>query len=63
MFVSNNCASFLLSCKEDLVKHQKVSKYYENNFLLNCLLFFMSLLTTPVVKNSHIKARIFFLVF
>ena len=31
MFVSNNRASFHLWCKENLVKHSKVSKYYEND--------------------------------
>ena len=30
MFISNNCTSFHLWGKENLVKHQKVSKYYEN---------------------------------
>ena len=31
MFISNNRASFHLWWKENLVKHQKVSKYYEND--------------------------------
>ena len=31
MFVSNNRASFHLWCKENLVEHLKVSKYYEND--------------------------------
>ena len=31
MFISNNRASFFLWWKENLVKHQKVSKYYEND--------------------------------
>ena len=31
MFIINNCASFHLCWKENLVKHQKVSKYYEND--------------------------------
>ena len=30
MFISNNRASFDLWSSENLVKHQKVSKYYEN---------------------------------
>ena len=29
MFISNNRASFYLCLKENLVKHQKVSKYYQ----------------------------------
>ena len=31
MFVSNSRASFHLWCKENLLKHQKVPKYYESN--------------------------------
>ena len=31
MFISNNCASFHLLWKENLVKYQKVSKHYEND--------------------------------
>ena len=44
----------LVVVKERLVKHQKVSKYYENDYLKNFLLLFMSLLTAAIVKNSHI---------
>ena len=32
MFISNNRASFHLWWKENLVKHQKVPKYYENDY-------------------------------
>ena len=31
MLITNNSASFHLWEKENLVKHQKVSKYYEND--------------------------------
>ena len=31
MFISNNCASFQFWLKENLVEHEKVSKYYEND--------------------------------
>ena len=31
MFISNNCTSFHLWRKENLVKHQKISKCYEND--------------------------------
>ena len=31
MFITNNHASFHLVLKENLVKHQKVSKYYNRN--------------------------------
>ena len=36
MFISNNRASYHLSWKENLVKHQIVSKYYENDCRLSC---------------------------
>ena len=32
MFISNNHALLHFWCKENLVKHQKVSKYYENDY-------------------------------
>ena len=54
MFIGNNRASFHLWRKENLVKHQKVSKYYETDCLQNFLFFCMFLLTTKIVKNSHI---------
>ena len=61
MFFTNNYALFHLWLKENLVKHQRVSKYYDYDFLHNFfLLLLMSLLTAPVVKSSHILAGIFF---
>ena len=30
MFISNNCASFHLWWKENLLKQQRVSEYYKN---------------------------------
>ena len=47
--------------KGNLVKHQKVSKNYENDCVQNFLLLFMSLLTPPIVKNSHIQTEIYFI--
>ena len=38
MFVSNNGAFFQLWWNENLVKHQKVSHYYQNDYLQNFLL-------------------------
>ena len=39
MFISNNRSSFHLWWKENLVKHRKVSKYYETNFRSeNCVI-------------------------
>ena len=42
MFITNNRATLHLWWKENLVKHQKVSKYYENDCLKNFLVLFMS---------------------
>ena len=51
-----------LAVKRKFVKtYKKVSKYYENDCLQNLLLLFMSLLTAPIVKNSHIYTRIYFI--
>ena len=61
MFVSNNRPSIHLLVKGNLVKHQKVSKYYEIDCLQNFILFFMLLLTTKFVKTSHTRDRIFFI--
>ena len=61
MFISNNRPSFQLWLNENLVKHQKVSTYYENDYLESFLLLFMCLLTAKFVKNSHIWARIYFI--
>ena len=54
MLISNNRASFHLWQKENLLKHQRVSKYYESDCLQNFLLLFMFLLTAKFVKNSRI---------
>ena len=56
-FISSNQASFRLWWKENLGKHQKFSIFWPQNYLLN----FMSLLTVPIVKNSHILAGIYFI--
>ena len=59
MFMSNNNRiSFHWWQKEDVVNHEEVSKYYENDCLQHFLLLFMSLLTAIIVKNSRISARI-----
>ena len=54
MFITNNRTSFQLQEKENFVKHQKVSKYSENNCLQNLPLLFISSLTAPSFKNSPI---------
>ena len=61
MFVSNNRPLIYLLVKGNLVKHQKVSKYYEIDCLQNFILFFMLLLTTKFVKTSHTRDRTFFI--
>ena len=40
--------------EEHLVKHGKVSKYYESDCLENCPLLFILLVATQSVKNSDI---------
>ena len=47
--------------KKNLVKHQNVSKYYDMDCLQIFLLLLMSLLTIPIVKNSHILAGVYFI--
>ena len=54
-------ASFHFLWKENYVKHQKFSKFYNHDSLQNFLSLFMSLLTTPIVKNSHILAGVYFI--
>ena len=40
-------------------KHQDVLKFYKNDYLQNFILLFMSLLTPPIVKKSHIYTGIY----
>ena len=64
LIVGRNFFHLQISClwwKENLLNHQKVSKYYEHGCLHNFLLAFMSLLTGLIVKNSHILAVIYFI--
>ena len=63
MFITNNHDSFHMWWKENLGKHWKVSKYYDQDRLKNILLHFTSLLRAPIFKNSHFLAEIFFLSF
>ena len=51
-FININHSSFHLWGKENLLNHQKISKYYEHDYLQNFLLLFMSLLTALIVENS-----------
>ena len=52
MFRSNNGTSFHLWGRKNLEKHQKVSQYYENDCLRNCVFFFITLLTARIVKKK-----------
>ena len=61
MFITNNHASFHLQQKENLVKYQKISKYYVHYCLQTFVFLFMFLLTAPIVRNSHILAGIYFI--
>ena len=56
MFNTNNYINY-----QNLIKHQKVLKYYKDNCLQKFLLFFMSLLTSPFAKNSHNYVGIYFI--
>ena len=40
--------------RKNLLKHQKVSKYYENDCFQDFLQLLMSLLTAKFIENSHI---------
>ena len=51
MFMSNIPALFQFQEKKNLVKHQKVSKHFENDCLQNFILLFMSSLTVPIVPT------------
>ena len=57
MFFTNNYALFHLWLKESLVKHQRVSKYYDYDFLHN---FVVVVVVARIVKSSHIFAGIYF---
>ena len=59
MFISNNDAPFRLWRKQTLVKHQRVSKYYEDDCLQNFPLHHISEVKANFVKNSHIYSRIY----
>ena len=71
MFISNNLALLHFWCKKNLVKHQKVSKYYENDCSyksiyvdVDCIGKISFQLLTNVTKNSILDvARVLDLVF
>ena len=59
MFITNNRASFYLCWKENLVKHQKVSKYYENDCSSNS---FEKQIYEYLVKNLYENIMLVFCV-
>ena len=59
-FNSINHPPFYLWWNENLLNHQKVSKYCKHDCLQN-LFFFLSLLTALIVKNSHILGGVYFI--
>ena len=61
ILITKNGTSCHLWSKETLVKHQKISKYYENNCPTNFILLFLSLLAPPIVKRSQIYSGIYFI--
>ena len=61
ILISNNRPSFHLWWKENLVKLQQISKYYEKDCLHIFLLLLMSWLKTKFVKKSHICGKIYFI--
>ena len=61
MFKSNIHASFQWWLKEKFVKHQKVSKYCENDCLQNVLILFIFLLTAKLLKIVTFRLKFTFL--
>ena len=61
MFFIDNHDLFHFSGKENLVKHQKVSKCYGQDCLKNITLFFMSLLRAAIFKTNHFFVEIYFI--
>ena len=60
MFTNKNHTLFYLWWKESLVINKKIFNYHDHGCLQNVLLLFISLLTAPIVKNSHILAETYF---
>ena len=50
---------FYLPWKENLAKHQRVSKYYESDCVQNFILLFMALWTAQIVKGALLALRNF----
>ena len=61
MLITNNHNSFHLQGKKNLVRRQKVSKYYGQDCLKYFLLHFMSSLRAAIFENCHFAAEIYFI--
>ena len=59
MFISKHCPLVHLGWKENLVKHQKVSKYYENDWRS---LLSLSSDVFPSLNNAYVLRLLWFLV-
>ena len=59
MFISNNCRSFYLWWKENLVNIKTSENIMEVIF---CKIFFWFLWTAKFIKNSYIWGRTYFIV-
>ena len=53
-FIANNRASFHSWWKENLIKHQKVSKYYENNWR-SCFCVLLTDLSQTICWKTNFK--------
>ena len=61
MLITNNCASFDLCGMENLVRHQNVSKYYENNCLRLFFAFYVSFNSCNCQKQLYLSWNLLFL--
>ena len=55
MFISNNHASFHLLLEQNLIRYQKVSKYYDHDYtLLTPVILFSTSVNAAVVAKSAV---------
>ena len=60
IFISNNGTLIHFWERKNFEKHQKVSKYYENDCLQNWVFLFITLLTAPIVKKVMFRLEFTF---
>ena len=61
MFIRNTRSSFHWWRQSNLVKHRKVSRYYETDCSQNFLSLFVFLWKIKILKNFHIQDRVLFI--